>query len=444
MPRPDRRTFLTTAGAGALAAGLTGCGLRGGGDDAPSAAAPVEATGDLSGSATLTTWGSDAEVASFRRIAADFGRETGASVTIEVLPYDQIRTVVDRRLQAGRAPDLFRVSYTDVRGYAESGALADLGPALGDGFGDAFLPALWDAVVVDGSPVGVPHHTDTSALVYNVAHLEAAGVTSVPTSLEEAWTWDEFTGVLEALAASGVSPAPFAFNYQLFGAYRWLNTLYQAGGSLLSEDLESVTLDTPQARRALEFTRGLYTEGLHASSILVKRPTYPSDVFPTQQVSMIQAGDFLIPDLQQTVGDRFEWGVTYLMRDAEAAADLGGNAVVVTRDAPNAPVAAAFAKYLVSTEAMRSFCEATTVLPVRTDLVDAELDYAVRPDLMPVFQQQATTLPPDLVAASTVRGFPAVNQLLVDSMDQYLSDPRSSTDALVTRLSDGVERALQA
>ena len=93
------------------------------------------------------------------------------------------------------------------------------------------------------------------------------------------------------------------------------------------------------------------------------------------------------------VKDRFEWGVTYLMRDAGAATDLGGNAVVVTDQARNRDVAAEFAKFLVTKENMQTFCEQTTVLPVRKDLADAKLAYASRPDLMPVFQQQATTMP---------------------------------------------------
>ena len=76
------------------------------------------------------------------------------------------------------------------------------------------------AVQTDGKPFGVPHHTDTSALAYNKAHFTKAGITSVPQSLEEAWTWEEFVAVLQQLKAADLGAAPFAFNYQLFGAYR--------------------------------------------------------------------------------------------------------------------------------------------------------------------------------------------------------------------------------
>ncbi len=442
MSTLNRRSLMKAIGIAGAGAALGACGSDepGGGGEKGGAAA----TGALSGTATLTTWGSDQEVAAFKQIAADFKTARGADVKIEVLPYDQIRTVVDRRLQAGQAPDLFRVSYTDVGSYAANGALADLSDYLDPSFGDAFLPALWSAVQADGKPIGVPHHTDTSALAYNKAHFEKAGITSVPQSLDDAWTWEQFVTVLRKLKAANLGAAPFAFNYQLFGAYRWFNTLYQAGGTVLDDPLKNPTLDTPQARRALEWTRSLYTEGLHAPSILVKRPTYPDEIFPTQKISMIQAGDFLIPSIDAAVKGRFDWGVTYLMRDAGAATDLGGNAVVVTDQARNKDVAAEFAKFLVTRENMTRFCERTTVLPVRRDLVDATLSYAVRPDLMPVFQRQATTMPPGLVKAATSPAFPGINQALIDNMDQYLSNASASTDSVVRGLTASVEKALQA
>lgn len=441
MPALDRRTFLRTSGL--LGAGVT-LAACGGTSQPSSGASGAAATGKLSGTATLTTWASDAEAVAFKKLAADFQTARGAEIKIEVLPYKEIRTVVDRRLQAKQAPDLFRVGYTDVSGYASNGALADLSDQLGKGFGDQFLPALWNSVTVDGKPGGVPHHTDVSALVYNKGHFAKAGITEVPSTLETAWTWEQFVAVLEKLKAANLGAAPFAFNYQAFGAFRWFNTLFQAGGTVLDDAQKQVTLNTDQAKKALMWTRDLYTKGLHAPSVLVKRPTYPDNIFPTQAISMIQAGDFLIPSIEAAVGTKFEWGATYLPHDKAAATDLGGNAIVVTSQAKNMDVAAEFAKFLVTKENMQYFCEKTTVLPVRKDLVDAKLNYAVRPELMPVFQKQATTLPAGLVKTSTIAAFPGINQALVDNMDQFLSDPSATVNSVISGLTGGIEKALKA
>ena len=75
MPDLDRRTMLLSTGSLAAMAALAAC----------------------SGSPSETP-------AAFKKVAADFTAARGAQVKIEVLPYDQIRTVVDRRLQATRPP----------------------------------------------------------------------------------------------------------------------------------------------------------------------------------------------------------------------------------------------------------------------------------------------------------------------------------------------------
>lgn len=436
----DRRTFLYSTGLLGATAALAACG---GGSDSPSTGNKAAvSTGKLSGSVTLTTWASDSEKVAFQKIAADFKAARGADVKVEILPYAQIRTVVDRRLQANKPPDLFRVGYTDIGGYADKGVLSDLSDHIDADYGSKFFPALWGAVQYDGAPIGVPHHTDTSSLVFNKAHLKKAGITSVPDKLESAWTWDELEGVLGKIKAANIGGEPFAFNYQLFGAYRWFNTLFQAGGTVLDHSFKNVTLDTAQAKKALEWTQGLYTKGLHAKSILVKRPTYPDEIFPTQKLSMIQAGDFLLPSLDAAIKKKFEWGATFLPKDAAMATDLGGNAIVVTNQGKNQDVAIEFAKFVVSEKNMKYWCETTGELPVLNSLAEAKLNYAVRPDLMPVFQKQATTLPEALVKTCILPSFTGINQALIDNMDQYLSNPNAGADSVIQALTAGIKKVL--
>lgn len=320
--------------------------------------------------------------------------------------------------------------------------MADLSEHIDADFGSKFFPALWAAVQSDGKPIGVPHHTDTSALVFNKAHLAKAGITSVPDKIESAWTWQELVSVLEKLKAANPGVSPFAFNYQLYGAYRWFNTLFQAGGTVLDSSSKNVTLNTDQAKKALQWTQSLYTRGLHAPSVLVKRPTYPDEIFPTQKISMIGTGDFLLPSLSDTIKKKFEWGATYLPHDAAMATDLGGNAIVVTDGSQNQNVAIEFAKFIVTPENMKYWCEKTGELPVLNALAESKLDYAVRPELMPVFQKQATTMPAALVKTCTLPSFSGINQALVDNMDQYLSNPNASADSVVSGLTSSIQKVL--
>ncbi|HYH31143.1 MAG TPA: sugar ABC transporter substrate-binding protein [Pseudonocardia sp.] len=414
----SRRTFLTALGAAAATGGLAACGSSG-----SSGAGGADRL-------RFALWANtDAELGAFTAITDAFRQQTGVTVEIENLAYAQMRPAIDSRLQSGDAPDLFRVSYTDIGAYTSTGALADLSAQLGDGFGDAFTPALWSAVLAEGAPVGVPHHTDCSAFVYNVDAFTRAGITEVPATLDEAWTWEEFIELMERVKAANPDSSAFGVNWQLGGAYRWLSFLGQAGGAVYDESMQQVTIDSPAGRRALEFTKSFYDRGLHPANLLVKSQTYVSDVFPSGQLSAIYAGDFLLPSLVESVKD-FEFGATFLPRDVAHATELGGNAVVVTADSPNVDAAAEFCKFLAGAENMKAFCEQTTVLPVRNDLVDAQLDYAVRPDLMPVFQTQATTIPEHHVRTCTSPQFSGIADALLNELENCFAAGQSVDDTL--------------
>ncbi len=426
--RPSRRSFLTALGAGggaALAGGaLAGCGSgsgsSGGGD-----------------ALTMLIWATDAELAVFQQLADAFREESGVTVELENLPYDQILTTVDSRLQSGSPPDLFRVSYIDIGAYTSVGALADLTDLLPDGFADEFTPGLWSAVLDGEKPVGVPHHTDVTALVYNIPAFAAAGITEVPTTLDAAWTWEEWTTILGQVKAANPDGFPLAVNWQAAGAYRWLSFLTQAGGAVYGDDGTSVTIASDEGARALEYCQGLYTAGLHDPSFLVQAANYPDETFPSGKLKSIYAGDFLLPSLTETVTD-FDFGATFLPRDAQAATDLGGNAVVVPADSPNLEAAAQFAAFLANRENMQLFCEQTTVLPTRTDLTGADLTYAVRPDLMPVFVEQATTIPESLVIASTSPQFSGINAALQQELEACFGGGQG-VDETLQKLQSAIE-----
>lgn len=441
----NRRQFLRAAGmtaAGAAAASaLAACGGGDAGTSAPAAAASAgAATGDL----TFSVWGSDAEMAAFNTVARAFEKANpGVKVKVEQLPYDQMRTTLDARLQSGQGPDLFRVTYNDIGIYSSQGVLADLSATIGADSAQ-FIDALWAGVQYEGKPYGVPHHTDTSAILYNKAHFAKAGITDVPTTLDTAWTWEQFLEVAEKLNAAGTgATAAFGVNWQQYGAYRWFNWLWQAGGKALGPDGKSVVFDSPQARQTLEFTKSFYDKGLMPKNMMVKTANSPDLVFGSGKISMAFVGDFLLPDISNTAKG-IEIGATFLPKGpAGAAADLGGNAVAVTTQSKAPEAAAAFAKFLAEPANMQLFCEQTTVLPARKDLAGATLNYAVSPDLMPVFQQQATTMPADLVQFVTLPGFSGVNDALVQNLEGYFTGGQSADDT-VGAIGTAIEKALSA
>ncbi len=425
-PRLSRRALFGGAAGATAASALTGCG----GFSKPSSGSGGGASG---GKDTLSfmTWASEAEESAFTRLATAFGEQEGVTVDLQVVPYEEMFTTVDNQLQAGNAPDVFRVDYPTLGIYSSSGQLLDLSGRLDSELTDDLIPALYTAVQYDGAPYGVPHQTDTTCVVYQPAMFEAAGITSVPDSLESAWSWEEFAEVSRKLGASLTERTlPFAYDWQQFGAYRWLTWLFEADGRLLEDDLVTPAIDSAAGLKALEFTRSFFTEGWVPANTSTKGTTYPDTVFASQKVAMAFVGDFLLPGLDTDIGKGFEWGVTYQPKDVRASSDLGGNALVATAETGNADLATAFLQFMVEPENMQSFCEEATELPTRQSLVGADLDFAVRPDLMPTFVEQATTLTPEDVAQVTVPFAGDVNTILRNELALCFSNGQSVEETL--------------
>jgi multiple sugar transport system substrate-binding protein len=430
----SRRGFLAGVTGVAASTWLTGCG--GGFGKSSGGSSSSKDT------VSFTTWASDAEASAFKKLKAKFqAANKGVTVDLKIVPYAEMFTGIDAQLQAGTAPDIFRVDYPTMGLYSSTSQLMDLSSHLDASMTSDFIPALYQAVQFDGKPYGVPHQTDTTCILYQPAMLKAAGINSVPDSLDSAWSWEEFTAIADKLKSSlGGDVAPFAYDWQQFGAYRWLTWLFEAGGRLLDKDLKTSTLVSPQGTKALEYTKAFIDNQWVPKNTSVKGATYPDTIFISQKIAMAFAGDFLLPGIDDGVKKKFEWKATYQPKDVRASSDLGGNALVATQQASNPDLAAEFLKFMVDPANMSAFCEEAVELPTLQSLVHKKLNYATRPDLMPLFAEQATTMTADDVAQVTVPYFGQVNGILQDQLEQCFTQGQSTSDTL-SAIADGVEKA---
>ena len=426
-----RRQLLAAAGAVAAAPVLGACGFT------SSNTEPTAGPKAL----TFTTWGTDAELAGFRDAIGRFQQaNAGSSVTLNVVPYEQMFTNIDAQLQAGNPPDVFRVPYYTFGAYAGRGQLLDLSSVLPQGFSDRFTPQAWAAVQNQGKAFGIPHHTDTSVILYNKALMAKAGVTSVPTTLETAWTWQEFDQVAQRLR--GALPAgtyPFVYNWQGNGVTRWLSWLFQADGRFLAEDLTSPAIDSQQGRAAVDFTKSFFPRQLVPPDSSVKATKYAADIWYSQTAAMTFGGAFLLPDAQKTAG--FEWGATFSPRNVRAGGDFGGNALVATTAASGkAALVAAFFDSVTDTESMRAFCTTASLLPTRRDLIGQKLDFAVRPELSPIFSGQASAVRASDSGQVASPSMSKIITVLKDQLDRAFAGGQSTQDT-ISGLSSGIAAA---
>jgi multiple sugar transport system substrate-binding protein len=332
------------------------------------------------------------------------------------------------------------MTYQTYGRYAAEGALVKLDDHLPAGFADDFAPSFWQAVKTDKGVFGIPQHTDTFGIYYHTDLMTQAGVTP-PTTLDSAWTWDQFLDVAKKIKQA---TGKYAFAYGFQGvntAYRWLPVLYMHGGKLVEDDFKTPAIDNDAGVEAIEFTRRWYADGLvpPGDTIKATQDGTADQLFTSRTVGMLVHGDWIMQNFSSLPAG--SWDATYMFRSKGSASDLGGNILAVTRSSANQQAAADFVSFVCDEANMKYFCEHDLFLPVRKSLLGQPLDFTANGPTMQKFVQQAATVPEEMVRVETSAKFDQINQVLGDELDLCFTGQQ---DAATTarKIADGVGNAI--
>lgn len=184
-------------------------------------------------------------------------------LAVEALPYDQMRDrIVSSFLASKPTYDLIIVDNPWMYDFVQGGFLEPLDERIeateGFDFEDYSEP-LRKIATVDGKTYGVPFYNYALSLVYRKDLYEQAGL-EPPTSLDEL---KAAAAKLESGKRAGIAMQPQK-GYKIFE--EWANYLFAAGGSIQDDD-NKVTLDSPEAREALQAYIDIYKESAPKNSL---------------------------------------------------------------------------------------------------------------------------------------------------------------------------------
>ncbi|MGH2559412.1 MAG: ABC transporter substrate-binding protein [Thermomicrobiales bacterium] len=216
----------------------------------------------------LATWAGSEEAAELQGVIDKVNAEaTTFEIVSEPQPaeyYVKLQTTI----AGGTAADLFWLSQEYIANYADNGALMDVTERLAASeqpaahLDDYFEPILQTAQY-DGKTWGLPWISQPVVLYYNPDLFTTAEVAPP----DENWTWDVFKEAATTLtdAANGVYGV--SFNgwppVQMF--------IWQNGGEVISEDLSSCPIDSPEAVAAAGFYASIaYNEAVAPSEATIR------------------------------------------------------------------------------------------------------------------------------------------------------------------------------
>lgn len=283
---------------------------------------------------------------------------------------------IDVLAGAGELTDVLYIDGPFISKYANSGVLIPIDNYIYDGYEDDFMDYVNEQNTYQDRLYALSIIDSTVVLFYNKDVLKAAGV-SVPTDIDDAWTWDELKTVATGLTQKvgtvtryGLQIAGDAGEWLSYAfTPLWTDGVIDAEGKVTTGYLNGdAGVEAGAYLRSLVTDRAVYTSAA-GTDFSAKTPLAAMALAGTQNISeYIALGD-----------DMCDWGVTFYPAGENGIdAPCGGWTLGITSScAEEKRVAASeFIKYLTSAESCESCARATASPPSRTALYDTMPEYS--------------------------------------------------------------------
>jgi len=311
-------------------------------------------------------------------------------IQLDSFPFNEYHQKVSTAFAGGEAPDVF---WMDVRtaSFAQQGALMPLDKYITEENRNDYLASAWKEPTYQGKTYAVPMHQLTEALYVNTEMAQAAGI-DLPSSLDDAWTWDEFVDAATKLTKrSGDQTEVWGFGVQRqLGDWSVLPVVYQHGGQVLSDDLTKASsyLNSPTTVEALTWYGDLFTK----HKVISVEPI--PDGFPTGKIAIFQAPSSFRPVLDEKFPD-FKYTVVPLFRDKQCSVMTGGWNVAISSKTRHAEEAWLFTDW-ITREKHAEWVEKSGYLPARKSVIESSPKFKEYPwnIFMDELQQCAANRPP--------------------------------------------------
>lgn len=257
-----------------------------------------------------------------------------------LLPEGSYNDQVNAGALAGDLPCLLDFDGPFLYNYAWAGYLRPLDDLIADDVKADFLPSIIAQGTYGGKLYSLGTFDSGLSIWGNKAYLDAAGV-RIPTSIDDAWTMDEFMAALEALQA--LEEVEYAIDFKLnYGAGDEWNTyglspiLQAFGGDLIDRaDYQSAdgVLNGPESVAAMEWFQSLFEDGYAIAS-----PAGDDDFYGSKVTALSWVGHWMYGPHTEGLGDdtvlipmpilgekavtgmgSWNWGITSTCEDPEAA-----------------------------------------------------------------------------------------------------------------------------
>ncbi|MCI6042893.1 sugar ABC transporter substrate-binding protein [bacterium] len=350
-----KKRYLALALAATMTVGLfAGCGSSDSGSSGGSGETAKESSesGDSGEKSKLTFWfptfaASDGEVTDeefWNEKMDKFEEENNCEVKVEIIPWDNYEEKYLTGSTSNDGPDVGYMYMEMFYDYIDNGTLADVDGYFTDEEKENYV--YYDLGNLMGGQYALPVVVgNPRILIANMDVLNEAGITEVPTTI------DEFTAACEAIKEkTDVTPFMQPWGNAHYGC---LNECYWpffwGSGAQIVDEEGNLTIDTPEGLEATEFIRSLLDNGYLPESCTSNDDTLES--FKNGDAAMVVCASSNALQIKE-----INWDYSPVLQGSkDAKTFVAADSLVMFNKCENKELAAKLMKYVTSKEVMSDF-----------------------------------------------------------------------------------------
>lgn len=365
-------------------------------------------------------WSDGTEGEVMQELLDQYFEETGVTVELVSIPYNDYETRLATMLSGGEAPALARVTEGHLTNFKDKIL------SLEDVYDSSEFTNLYfnDA----GDVISLPMDITANGLFVNTDLTTKYGV-NLPT-VNDVWTWAEFETEMNKLKGQADVVAPGVFDHQ---AHRAMPLFYQYGVELWSAPYSASNLKSTQAVQVVEMLMRFYEEGFLGDQTYVTKNS--ANLFKTGAYGFHMTGTWNVTGYEDV---DFNWAVVPMPQGTNRATILGGKSLAAFANSGAEELATAFIAWMAEAEQHDTY---TNGVPYLTPRLGAEVNFGEYQDIYVVFASEIAATDQkyvqDWLDQVMIPGmYPIINQFVED-----IANPNQTKTAL--QLLTDLETALK-
>jgi multiple sugar transport system substrate-binding protein len=404
--------------------GLAACG--GGDDDGGGAEAKTLQPSDAKGASGSVTWCIGKDTSGAFKTAVDRFNQQNPKVEADLLELPESADIQrEQQIQRLRAEssecDVLGMDVIWTAEYAASGWLYDLTPVVEE-HEEELIPSTVETVEYEGQKWALPFNTNAGFLFYRTDEAPKA-----PTTWEDVY---KEAGEDNGLVYQGERYEGLTVNF--------LELLYSAGGKVLSDDGETVEVDSPETREVLDFMASGIDEGAVPKAVTTYEEESSRRAFEAGKATFMRNWPYAYAlGKESNIADDFEVAKFPGFGGNEGAGVVGGYNLGISAFSDNPDGSLAFAEFLITPPVQKEMFLKATLPAVATAVyqdpeVKKEIPFTEEL-LKAVEQAQARPVSPV---------YTEISEAIADNTFEVLNG-RQSADAAISQMNSEIEDALK-